>query len=163
MSESPASFAAIGGCVCGQVRYQLFAAPIFVHCCHCSWCQQETGSAFAVNAMIEATNVKIIAGEIDASMRPTASGVGQKMIQCRHCQTRLWSFHGAGAEQVAFVRTGTLDNPSLFPPAIHIYAANKVAWLSLSGDVPVMAESYSREKYWSAASIQRFNAAVEGQ
>jgi hypothetical protein len=42
-----------GGCTCGKVRYVLKRAPIFVHCCHCTWCQRETGSAFALNAMIE--------------------------------------------------------------------------------------------------------------
>ena len=40
-----------GGCTCRAVRYRLLAAPLFVHCCHCRWCQRETGSAFALNAL----------------------------------------------------------------------------------------------------------------
>jgi hypothetical protein len=35
-----------------QVRYRMASAPLFVHCCHCRWCQRESGSAFALNAMI---------------------------------------------------------------------------------------------------------------
>jgi len=28
-----------GGCTCGAVRYRLKARPLFVHCCHCTWCR----------------------------------------------------------------------------------------------------------------------------
>ena len=43
-----------GGCTCGHVRYQLTSDPLIVHCCHCSWCQRQTGSAFAINALFVA-------------------------------------------------------------------------------------------------------------
>ncbi len=42
-----------GGCTCGQVRYRMRKAPMFVHCCHCRWCQRETGTAFALNGLVE--------------------------------------------------------------------------------------------------------------
>jgi len=32
-----------GGCSCGEVRYRLTSAPMFVHCCHCRNCQRHTG------------------------------------------------------------------------------------------------------------------------
>src|SRR5262249_32449818 len=46
-----------GGCDCHAVRYRMTSAPLFVHCCHCRWCQRESGSSFALNAMIEADRV----------------------------------------------------------------------------------------------------------
>jgi hypothetical protein len=36
-----------GGCTCRAIRYRLQGRPLFVNCCHCTWCQRETGSAFA--------------------------------------------------------------------------------------------------------------------
>ena len=51
-----------GGCTCGAVRYRLTDAPMFVHCCHCTSCQTETGSAFVLNALIESDRVETIAG-----------------------------------------------------------------------------------------------------
>jgi hypothetical protein len=51
-----------GGCTCGAVRYRVLAAPMFVHCCHCTWCQRETGTAFALNALLEAENVQVTKG-----------------------------------------------------------------------------------------------------
>ncbi|TPX16585.1 uncharacterized protein E0L32_003879 [Thyridium curvatum] len=52
-SRRPSLFPLEGGCACGRVRYRLERPPLIVHCCHCTACQRETGSAFAVNAMTE--------------------------------------------------------------------------------------------------------------
>jgi hypothetical protein len=49
-----------GRCTCGHVRYRVSARPMFVHCCHCRWCQRETGSAFALNALVESDRVVVL-------------------------------------------------------------------------------------------------------
>jgi hypothetical protein len=67
-----------GGCTCRQVRYRMTTKPLFVHCCHCSWCQRETGSAFALNAMIEADRVQLLAGDVVIVDTPSHSGKGQR-------------------------------------------------------------------------------------
>ncbi|KAF4877725.1 hypothetical protein K4K49_009974 [Colletotrichum sp. SAR 10_70] len=51
-----------GGCACGNIRYALTAAPLVVHCCHCTSCQRETGTAFAVNAVVEGELVTLLPG-----------------------------------------------------------------------------------------------------
>ena len=53
-----------GGCDCKHVRYSLSGTPLFVHCCHCRWCQRETGSAFVMNALIETERVQLLGGEV---------------------------------------------------------------------------------------------------
>ena len=63
-----------GGCDCGQLRYRLETAPLFVHCCHCRWCQRETGASFALNALIEADRVTLLAGAPERVDTPSASG-----------------------------------------------------------------------------------------
>ena len=63
-----------GGCTCRHVRYRVKSRPMFVHCCHCTWCQRETGSAFALNAMIEADRIELIAGEVEVA-HATEQGV----------------------------------------------------------------------------------------
>ena len=47
-----------GGCACGKTRYQVIKKPMFVHCCHCHLCQQQTGSAFILHAFLEPENIK---------------------------------------------------------------------------------------------------------
>ena len=51
-----------GGCACGAVRYRMTSPPMFVHCCHCHDCQRQTGTAFVLNALIEADRVSLICG-----------------------------------------------------------------------------------------------------
>src|ERR1700693_2409008 len=66
-----------GGCTCRQLRYRLSGQPLIVHACHCRWCQRETGTAFALNALYEADRVTHLAGEPDIVVTPSLSGKGQ--------------------------------------------------------------------------------------
>jgi hypothetical protein len=150
---------AAGGCTCRRVRYRLTARPIFVHCCHCTWCQRETGSAFAVNALIEASNVEVASGRLVQTKLPSSSGKGQVVHRCADCGTTLWVNYADAGERVHFVRTGTLDDPSIAPPDIHIYTSTRRPWVILPMNVPAVTEFYRLSDYWPAEAIDRFNAA----
>ena len=63
-----------GGCTCGAVRYRLASDPMFIHCCHCLNCQRQTGSAFVLNALIEADRVTLLSGNLEPVAVPTDSG-----------------------------------------------------------------------------------------
>ena len=145
-----------GGCDCRAVRYRLHARPMFVHCCHCRWCQRETGTAFALNALIETDRVELLAGPVDVVDTPSHSGQGQRIARCPTCRIAAWSHYSS--LHLSFVRVGTLDEPDRFPPDIHIFASSKQPWVRLSGDVPVVAEYYRSAEVWPAASLERRRA-----
>jgi len=149
-----------GKCTCGDVRYKVHGAPMFVHCCHCRWCQRETGSAFALNAMIEADRVELVAGVAEAVDIPSASGKGQTVWRCPKCRIALWSNYAGAGTLVNFVRVGTLTNPDAMPPDIHIYTSSKQPWIVLDDGKPQMDEFYSRREQWPQASLDRLNAAT---
>ena len=148
-----------GGCDCRAVRYALHDAPLFVHCCHCRWCQRETGAAFALNALIEADRLATTAGEPLLVDTPSASGKGQRIARCPQCHLALWSTY-AGGPVFRFVRVGTLDEPDRFPPDIHIFTSTKQPWVMLGADTPAVPEYYARSKYWPARSLERREAAL---
>lgn len=152
-----------GGCTCGAVRYRLSARPLFVHCCHCTWCQRESGSAFAVNAMIEASEVELLSGAVTQTTLPSASGKGQVFSRCPACGVTLWSNYNGAGPSVHFIRVGTLDDPSSAPPDIHIYTSTKQPWVILPEGVPAVAEFYRLNDYWPAESLARFKTARESQ
>jgi hypothetical protein len=147
-----------GGCTCRQVRYRLTSKPMFVHCCHCRWCQRETGAAFALNAMIEADRVVVLNGLPEIVMTPSNSGRGQKISRCPTCRIALWSTYSGAGDKVRFVRVGTLDEPDRLPPDIHIFTMSKQHWVVLPAGTPAVAEYYDREKYWPAESLARRRA-----
>jgi hypothetical protein len=138
----------------------MLGPPLIVHCCHCSWCQRETGSAFVLNALIESDRVQLQAGSVELVDTPSASGAGQHIARCARCQTALWShyaFAGIG-EQVKFVRVGTLDEPAQLPPDVHIFTRSKLPWLDLPGSAAVFPEYYRKKDVWSEASLARLQA-----
>ena len=163
MNASPnmaGSQLAEGGCACGAVRYRMLGPPLIVHCCHCSWCQRETGSALVLNALIEGDRMQLLAGSVELIDTPSASGAGQQIARCARCQTALWShyaFAGIG-ERVKFVRVGTLDEPAQLPPDVHIFTSSKLPWLDLAGSAAVFPQYYRKKDVWSEASLARLQA-----
>jgi hypothetical protein len=147
-----------GRCTCGAVRYRMTSKPLFVHCCHCRWCQRETGAAFALNAMIEADRVVLTAGEPVTVHTPSNSGKGQKIVRCPACHIALWSNYAGAGDAIRFVRVGTLANPDLCPPDIHIFTASKQPWVVIPEGVPRVDEYYDREVYWPKDSLERRRA-----
>lgn len=147
-----------GGCDCRHVRYRLESQPLFVHCCHCRWCQRETGSAFALNAMIEADRVTLLCGAPEIIDTPSNSGKGQKIARCPKCRIALWSHYAGAGPIIRFVRVGTLDNPDLLPPDIHIFTASKQPWVVIPPGARAMPEYYDRAQCWPAQSLARRKA-----
>ena len=119
-----------------RVRYRMTSAPLFVHCCHCRWCQRETGTAFALNAMIEADRVSLLQGEPEVVDTPSNSGQGQKIARCPKCRVAVWSNYAGAGDAVRFVRVGTLDEPDRVPPDIHIFTSSKQPWVVLAAQHP---------------------------
>jgi len=152
------TFTAEGGCTCREVRYRMTSRPLFVHCCHCRWCQRETGTAFALNAMIEADRVELLAGKPEMVPTPSLSGKGQKIWRCPTCRIAVWSNYGGAGDKVNFVRVGTLDNPDLLPPDIHIFTMSKQPWVILPAGTPAVEEYYSAKEMWPAESQERYRA-----
>jgi len=144
-----------GGCTCGEVRYRLTRKPIVVHCCHCRWCQRETGTAFALNAMIETDAVRLLSGKPESVLVPSNSGKGQKIIRCPTCRIAVWSHYAGAGDLLSFVRVGTLDNPDALPPDIHIFTASKQPWVILPPDKPAFEVYYRRSEQLSADSLER--------
>ena len=139
--------------------------PLVVHCCHCSWCQRQTGSAFAVNALIEADRVRLLQGEVADITVPSPSGANQIISRCPECQVAVWSYYlvmsGGIGRAVRFIRAGTLDDPSKTPPDVHIYTVSKQPWVMLPPDAVVVKEFYVHEKVWSQKNLVRRAALLE--
>jgi hypothetical protein len=144
-----------GGCTCRSVRYRMMTRPMIVNCCHCTWCQRETGAAFALNAVIEADRVMVLAGAPEIVDTPSLSGKGQKISRCPTCRIAVWSNYAGAGPAVHFVRVGTLDRPDALPPDVHIFTSTKQPWVVLPEGKPAFAEFYKASDVWPAESLAR--------
>lgn len=148
-----------GGCACGNVRYRMTAAPMFVHCCHCRFCQKETGSGFVINALVEGPKVQILMGTPEPHRLPTDSGGPHMVYRCPECHIALWSEYSRG-DKLRFVRVGSLDNPDLFEPDIHIYTSSKIPWIPIPNGALSVPEFYDMKQIWPPEQFERLLAAV---
>jgi hypothetical protein len=154
--STDATYPIEGGCDCRAIRYRMKTAPMIVHSCHCRWCQRESGTAFALNAVIEADRVELVAGQPECVSTPSASGKGQNIWRCPTCRVAVWSNYAGSGELSRFVRVGTLDNPDLLPPDVFIFTSTKQPWVVLPASIPAFADFYNPKEVWSPDAQARF-------
>jgi hypothetical protein len=161
-NRDPRSFCE-GGCACGAVRYRVISAPLIVHACHCRLCQRQTGSSNAVNALIEGDRVIVQSGEVEETLLDTPSGHGQRIARCTSCRVALWSNYliTNQGEHLRFLRVGTLDDPSLMPPDVHIFTGTMQPWYVIDGHTPAVEKFYHRKTIWSEDGLKRLKLLCE--
>lgn len=108
-----------------------------------------------INAIIEADRVTHLAGEPKVIHNPSESGEGQAIARCPTCQVAIWSNYSGAGPILRFVRVGTLDQPDIVPPDIHIYTSTKQPWVILDPNTPRTEEYYEIEKTWPPESLER--------
>jgi hypothetical protein len=86
--------------------------------------------------MIEADRVGNLGIELELVHTPSESGLGQQIARCPHCKVAAWSHFAGSGPIMKFVRVGSLDQPDVLPPDVHIFTASKQPWVLLAGDVP---------------------------
>jgi hypothetical protein len=148
-----------GSCFCGAVKYRLTSPPMFVNCCHCTECQKQTGSAFAINGVIERDRIELIEGAPVPVTVPAESGRPHDIYRCQECQSALWSDYGRRGVLV-FLRVSTLDDPSAFPPNAHIFTRSKLAWVVLPEGVPAFEVYYDMQAMYPPESLARRRAVL---
>lgn len=149
---------ACGGCACGAVRFTLLQAPLYVHCCHCTRCQRETGGPFAHHAMVAWCDMRLDQGEAAYSQVPSDSGTRHWVARCAHCRTAMWNEWGSRRAVTRYVRVGVLDEPGRFPPQAHIFMKSRQAWLPLEAlpDGVRGFDTYYPADHWPAESRKRW-------
>lgn len=146
-----------GGCMCGNVRYEIKDGPLFVHACHCTDCQRLSGSAFVVLLGVAKADFEV-KGNLSTVTNPTPSGAGYDASLCTNCATIIWSkYHFVDLPLIA-VRGGTLDDATLAPPAYHIFTKSKQPWFELPTGVKAFEGWLEPSEAWSPSTLQKLDA-----
>jgi hypothetical protein len=123
-----------GGCQCGAVRYAIATAPLTVYACHCTDCQRQSGSAFALSLIAPRDAVRITEGTPAVWERPgshTASGAPADCLFCLECGARLYNVPSRN-RAIAVVKPGTLDDTSWLKPVGHIWTKSAQPWVTFA-------------------------------
>ena len=149
-----------GGCSCGEIRYRLTNKPLVVHVCHCLDCKKITGSAFVINIWIEREYVEVSSTKPKSYLTAGGSGKEHEAFFCGKCGTYVWSRYAIAPGDALFVRAGTLDNPKVVKPDIHLFTRHKLPWVTLPEGVPAFRSAYRIAKVWPEASKERLRKNV---
>jgi len=127
----------LGGCSCGEIRYELDPTNAKLAVCHCIGCQKQSASAFGMSLIMPSGDVTLTAGTLKKWTRTTDSGNIQDTYMCGTCGTRIW--HGnQETESILKVRAGALDTPVDVASAVHIWTESKLPGV----EIPVGSKSF---------------------
>lgn len=118
-----------GGCMCGKVRYRIWAPPIAVGFCHCRHCQLAIGAPINATAIFEQQNVTF---EGDAPGLYAASQLTERAF-CKNCGASIYT----DVKDLNYysIRVATLDNPADFPPTFHFAVESQIPWMDIQDDL----------------------------
>lgn len=120
-----------GGCLCGQVRFRITAPAIDTGYCHCRMCQKNTGAPAVAWVTFPAESLRWIAGK----PATYASSTRAERAFCANCGSYMvFSTKECPAE--VSVNTASLDDPSAFPPRMHIFTESRISWFRTRDDLP---------------------------
>jgi hypothetical protein len=126
-----------GGCLCGEVRFEVEGEPSMVGLCHCRYCQLRTGSAFGISIYFPTTNVNVISGDFDKYSYNTTSGGKVEVERCKTCGTSLfWELKLKKLKGPKGTAGGSYDPPTFWYKIEHeVFARSKANFCTI--DPPV--------------------------
>ena len=121
-----------GGCLCGDVRYALSEDPVTLYACHCTDCQSETGSAFALSMIVRAEALETTRGEPAEFGVELDDGRVKRGLHCPRCTAPLWGVNEPMG--LANLQPGSLDDTGWLQPVGHIWTRSAQPWVVLPED-----------------------------
>lgn len=120
-----------GGCLCGQVRYEICGKVGDIVHCHCRTCRKAHGAAFSSVASVADSDFRLYGQELLSEFE---SSPGKHRYFCRRCGTQVY----AKRENTSHIilRLGSLDDSPLSQEAKHIWVSEKACWYDLHASLP---------------------------
>lgn len=137
MASSPGS-PLTGGCLCGDVRYEVTAPLERASHCHCGMCRKQHGAAFGTYASARRDAFRWTTGEERIARFASSPGIERGF--CPRCGSTL--FWDEIADDRRFgLALGTVDGDPGVRPALHIFVGAKAPWYEIADDLPRHATS----------------------
>ena len=129
-----------GGCLCGDIRYEVTGPPQRVFICHCTDCQQQSGSAFGMSLVVNEEDFHLTQGKPKTITSKSAAGRDKLGAFCPQCGTRIFHKTDTRKGKVS-LKPGTLDDTQVLKPDIHIWTVSKQPWVTIPEDMEAHEKS----------------------
>lgn len=129
-----------GGCLCGAVRYEASWPPLTTLVCHCKNCQKQAGSALSVVAVLPREGLKVD-GQLTTYQDKGTSGQAVYRKFCGKCGSPVVTdTPEAEANNIIFIKAGTLDEAQDLQPTVHYWADSAQHWFVFPDSVERLAK-----------------------
>jgi hypothetical protein len=134
-----------GSCLCGQIAFELDAAPRRMVNCHCSRCRRSRGSAHATNVFSRKDNLRWIRGEEHLRTCRIPDAMMYVNSFCDTCGSKMPAlFEKVG---LYLIPVGVLDTTLDAKPGINIYVSSKAPWFDITDTLPQFEGMPPRERF----------------
>ena len=128
-----------GGCHCGHITFEAEVDPSAVSICHCTDCQNLTGSAFRVTVAAPKAGFSIFTGQPKIYIKTAESGVKRAHGFCPECGTPIYAT-AVTDPQVYGVRVGTLRQKAELRPTRQSWCRSALPWAMNIDSLPQTAK-----------------------
>jgi hypothetical protein len=119
-----------GSCHCGDITFEAQADPQQTGICHCTDCQQLTGSAFRTFIRVAADSFRILSGEPTTYFRTGDSGRALRQGFCPRCGSPIYSTSAEEQPKFYSLRTGTIRQRDQLVPTMQIWCRSQLPWVT---------------------------------
>lgn len=128
-----------GGCLCGEIRYEVLGDPVNMWNCHCDDCRKSSGASYATNVFVKLEYLTVVKGETAKFQHKADSGNTMTKEYCAACGSQLFNGN-SGRPAIKVVRAGTIDDGGFVEPKAHIYASRALPRALEGSDLPCFDE-----------------------
>lgn len=134
MSRSPIDKNSLitGGCMCGDVKFEISQSAIGTGLCHCRMCQRFNSAPFAAWAVFPLESVRFTG---TAPKRYKSSPIAECGF-CGNCGSSLTMQWLQPPSEILAILIPSLDHPENFAPTFHGGTESQIPWLDLHDDLP---------------------------
>jgi hypothetical protein len=119
-----------GGCLCGQIRFEVDGPVAGIGVCHCSLCRKITGNNGAMIFVVPARRFRWTSGRehvVAWFLRP-----GVRTMRCDVCGCPTPASHDG--DKHMWVQPGLIDGDIDAQVAVHIFASSRANWDQIPQD-----------------------------
>ncbi|NRB41472.1 MAG: GFA family protein [Pseudomonadales bacterium] len=117
-----------GKCFCGHISYKAEVDPNIVAVCHCSDCQEHSGTAFGVIAGVIDEEFHLLTGKLKSFIKVAASGNHRELTFCPECGTRIYAKDAGDKPGFIGLRYGTIEQRNELTPNIQVWCKSAQPW-----------------------------------
>jgi len=121
-----------GRCHCGKITYEAELDPERVSICHCTDCQNLSGSAYRVSVPAARDQFRMLTGTPKIYIKTAESGNKRAHVFCQDCGTPIYSSPVTEDFPAYSLRVGPIRQRAQLRPKVECFRRSALIWLGVS-------------------------------